>query len=79
MSENIYKDIAALFWERVYLLKKDGFDISPDENDIERLVDGAIGMLYDGEEGQTVTVGKMMIRKNHRNRYDVFVWMGEVE
>ena len=75
----IYDELAELFWNRAYLIKKDGERIVPDAKDIEQMVDGAVRMIYTDEEGTSVAIGKMLIRKNHRGRYDIFLWMGEVE
>lgn len=75
----IFRTIAEIFWTQGYTLKRNGELFTPNENDIEKLVDKGISLVYDGEEGTTAVLGKMLIRKNHRNKYDVFLWMGEIE
>lgn len=75
----IFRDIANVFYDQGYTLKRNGELFTPNENDIEQLVDKGISLVYDSEEGTTAVLGKMLIRKNHRGKYDVFLWMGEVE
>lgn len=76
---DIYDELAELFRERAYVVKRGDEYVLPDANDIRQMLDGSIGMMYDDVEGTAVTLGRMLTRKNHRGRYDVFLWIGEIE
>ena len=77
----IYDEIADFLLDHGVAWTKQGEDgrvpFSPDADDVERVLDKAVGMLYAEPDGSELEVGGLIIRKN-AGHTDVFVHIGEV-
>jgi len=71
--------ISSYFEEAGYVWKlKDGKEIFPSSNDIEKVLDKAASVLYDEEVGSNVRVGSLLIEKTETG-FDVYILAGSYQ
>lgn len=70
------KQIADHLKTQGYTWKIAGRDQHPTDSDLEKVLDKAAGVLYDGSIGDRIDVGHLIIERTHGG-YRVYVEIGE--
>lgn len=71
----IYELISDVLSKIGHMWKLNTGYIQPDEDDVRKLLDEAATKLYDGEPGDRLEAGGLIIEKD-RDGYDVYVYVG---
>jgi len=72
------QQIADLLKSSGYQWSKDGVPFCPDEKKVQKLLDEAQAMLYTGDIGTQYERGGIIVQKNLKQTYDVFLRIGEI-